>query len=172
MAKINKQCEVCESKFDCYESSGKRFCSQQCQHIWQRKPLLPSSRYRKSLCEDCGVEVKYSSSLCPSCAKRGKRNPFYKDGSTPEIKNIRNSKMIKAWRKLVFARDYWECQGCGHHGGVLHAHHIKSFKEYPELRFELSNGVTLCELCHKQVHWGQPPERLYERIMEVINVRK
>ena len=39
---------------------------------------------------------------------------------------------------------------CGDNkGGKLNAHHIKSFADYPELRFEVSNGITYCEDCHK-----------------------
>ena len=37
---------------------------------------------------------------------------------------------------------------CGNVGGYLNAHHIKKFSEYPELRFELSNGMTMCRDCH------------------------
>jgi 5-methylcytosine-specific restriction endonuclease McrA len=60
---------------------------------------------------------------------------------------------MKLWREAVFARDKWTCQDCGDKkGGNLEAHHIKSFAEFPELRFAIDNGITLCKDCHKIIH--------------------
>lgn len=76
----------------------------------------------------------------------------YQGGITPENKVIRNSEKIKYWRKDVFERDNYTCRKCNQKGGVLNAHHIKRFSDYPELRTELSNGITLCVECHKIEH--------------------
>lgn len=43
------------------------------------------------------------------------------------------------------------CQKCGSQEN-LHAHHIVSFTKHKELRFEVSNGICLCESCHKNFH--------------------
>lgn len=53
------------------------------------------------------------------------------------------------WREAVFARDNWTCIWCGQRGGRLNADHIKPWNLYPELRYELSNGRTLCVPCHR-----------------------
>lgn len=55
----------------------------------------------------------------------------------------------KNWRSNVFERDNWTCQTCGKRGCYLEPHHIKGWAKYSELRYELSNGVSLCIECHK-----------------------
>lgn len=55
----------------------------------------------------------------------------------------------KNWRKAVFERDNYTCQFCNVRGGTMHADHIKPWRYFPELRYELSNGRTLCVKCHR-----------------------
>lgn len=77
------------------------------------------------------------------------RHPSWRGGIAPMNKIIRGSLRYREWRESVFARDNWTCIWCGIRGGILHPDHIKPFALYPELRFELSNGRTLCVPCHK-----------------------
>jgi len=85
----------------------------------------------------------------------GSLNPAWKGGISSANKKIRESKKYQSWRKSVFERDNYICQECGIHNGngyniYLSAHHIKSYAKYPGLRFEVSNGITLCIWCHKK----------------------
>lgn len=77
---------------------------------------------------------------------------FYIDGRTPMNKALRGSYQYRLWREAVFARDNWTCQGegCGKRGCYLEADHIKSWSKFPELRFAIDNGRTLCVPCHEK----------------------
>ena len=79
----------------------------------------------------------------------GEKHPNWKGGISRAYKTGYYSVEYKDWRKQVFTRDNFTCQECGDVGYIT-AHHIKSFAKFPELRFELDNGLTLCESCHSK----------------------
>lgn len=64
----------------------------------------------------------------------------------------RNTKEYSEWRSSVFERDNFTCVDCKKRGGYIEAHHIKKFKDFAELRFDVDNGKTLCKPCHVNVH--------------------
>lgn len=100
-------------------------------------------------------------------AHKGEKNYNWKGGVTPLYEQIRKSFEYRQWRSDVFTRDSFTCQVCGDgRGGNLRAHHIKEFSEIMEKygikTFEqalaceelwnINNGTTLCERCHKKIH--------------------
>jgi hypothetical protein len=83
----------------------------------------------------------------------GEKNINWKGGVTPTNQLIRHSTEYKQWRKSVFERDDYTCQICFKKeevSGKLNADHIKPFANFPELRFDINNGRTLCIDCHKE----------------------
>jgi len=83
-------------------------------------------------------------------AQRGPKSHKWKGGISSTNELIRKSVEYKLWREAVFKRDSWTCIWGGKaHGSKLVADHIKPFAKYPELRFAIDNGRTLCEGCHK-----------------------
>jgi 5-methylcytosine-specific restriction endonuclease McrA len=93
--------------------------------------------------------IRKSLSGKPQLNHRGENNHNWKGGVTPENQKIRHSLEYKLWRNAVFIRDNYTCIWCGQMGGKLNADHIKPFALYPELRFSIDNGRTLCVDCHK-----------------------
>ena len=76
----------------------------------------------------------------------------WKGGITPENQVGRASSDYMNWRMSVFERDGFSCACCGSVGGKLNAHHIVPWSEDKSLRFDVNNGITLCEKCHKELH--------------------
>lgn len=97
-------------------------------------------------------------------AQRGSKARTWKGGKTSEAIIIRESFEYRLWRTAVFERDDYRCVFCGLKGGwsrvlkrrvVLNADHIKPFSMFPELRFAIDNGRTLCLECHQKTPtWG------------------
>jgi len=99
----------------------------------------------------------------------GFHDPFAAPGTIPKPtgesvkrnRSLRNSKQSKDWVKAVKLRDNWICLDCGDVG--IHAHHIKPWRDHPELRYEISNGVTLCVPCHEKKHKRKFPDWVHQQ---------
>lgn len=68
----------------------------------------------------------------------------------------------RKWRNEVYKRDNYTCQwpGCTL-GKKINAHHIKTWANFPGLRYDVNNGITLCSRHHKMI---QGIENYYESI--------
>jgi len=72
----------------------------------------------------------------------------------------RRSYRYEKWKGAVTSSNPYRCALCGRgslfeDGPKLVVHHIKSFAQYPELKYEPSNGMVLCVDCHRKVHKGE-----------------
>ena len=85
--------------------------------------------------------------------QKGDIHPNWKGGITPENSKARHNSKSRLWREEVFERDKYTCQKCkGKEGGRLHSHHIYNFANHIKLRYEIDNGITLHQECHKEFH--------------------
>lgn len=74
----------------------------------------------------------------------------YKKTIAPKVsKNKRGFNQV-AWATMIKLRD-GKCTECSSVYD-LHAHHIKSFKDNENLRYDVNNGITLCGQCHRKWH--------------------
>ena len=83
--------------------------------------------------------------------QKGKNNLNWKGGITPLNQKIRDSLEYHLWRRSIFMRDNRTCIWCGSKKDI-EADHIKPFAIFPELRFAIDNGRTLCRDCHKKTN--------------------
>ena len=93
----------------------------------------------------------------------------WKGGITPENARIRGSAKMLKWREDVLKRDKRRCKRCN----TLkkpQAHHVRSFAEYPDKRFDIDNGVTLCKSCHKLFHktYGNNPDNPEDKVAQFV----
>lgn len=93
----------------------------------------------------------------------GEKNCNWKNGKTSLSDTIRTDSLYKEWRKIIFERDNYTCQVCNKRGGKLNADHIypislvideecitkENYRKNKRL-WDLENGRTLCEYCHKK----------------------
>ena len=143
-----------QSKFKCL------FCGKEViyiRHSRERKFCCGSHRQmffqdaKRHKCLLCEKIIDHRSILCRKCAKQKDKHPNWKGGITEENHRIRLSIEYRLWREAVLARDNWTCQICGKRGGDMESHHIKKFAKFPELRFAIDNGLTLCVGCHRRI---------------------
>jgi len=60
--------------------------------------------------------------------------------------------VYEKWRKDILKRDNYRCQmpNCKNKTR-LQVHHIKRWASASTLRYEISNGITLCKQCHDSI---------------------
>jgi len=115
--------------------------------------------------------------------KKGENNPMYgvirennvlwNPDITDEQRVLQRKTYLDArFKKGVKARDSNTCKICGETKGTIVAHHLMSYTEYPEFRYDIDNGVTLCEKCHIDFHekfgWGKTTKEDFEAHLKTI----
>lgn len=74
----------------------------------------------------------------------------------------------REWMKAVKNRDGWKCRIADENcNGRMEAHHILNWKDHPELRYEINNGITLCHAHHPRKRAEE--KRLSPYFQELIN---
>lgn len=122
-----KKCENCIKDFTAPVWRKKRFCGYSCARL------------------KTGTKGKKIQSLS------GKNHYLWIEDRTKlkDDHKDRGGQLHRGWSNLVKKRDGWKCKinnkDCN---GNLEAHHILSWREYPELRYEINNGITLCQTHH------------------------
>lgn len=132
------------------------FTREWCQHISEaRKGKFQGSDnpfFGKHHTEKTKKAMSEKQIANPKFKRNGDEHWNWQGGITCENHQARNTQDLKNWRRSVYQRDNYTCQSCGIKGSRKHrlnAHHIKPFAKYPELRFDVSNGITLCKDCHE-----------------------
>jgi hypothetical protein len=186
-------------KYGCPYCSGKKLCKDNCllfthpdiSKEWDytnNKNLTPtdiSRSCRKKVwwkCKEghqwqaCVSSRSRHKSKCPTCHTintSGKNHYNYNPNLTDEDRiNKRFTPEYNNWKENVFKKNNYICQICNNRGGDLNAHHLMGYNKYIELRFNLDNGITLCETCHDNFHhiYGRGDNTLQQFEEHIINI--
>lgn len=172
MMKIIK-CQTCSKEFRVFPSREHtaKFCSNVCLGKWRAIAFIGEGHprwkggERSKVCQGCGnvfhwkqgkpfiswEKQKFCSKPCADkhgLRYTGEDHPLYNPNSRRKASRGKQG----AWARAVFSRDKNTCQHCGATEIQLHAHHVKSFADYPDLRWDVDNGLTLCWKCHLMIH--------------------
>jgi len=86
-------------------------------------------------------------------ARKGELHPLWIKDRTQVKRRFKESLstfQYQEWRTRVFTRDNFKCRmlntECS--GTYLEAHHILRLRDYPELSYDINNGITLCKFHH------------------------
>ncbi len=127
------------SEYDGYHSNITYKCLK-CTYIGKRS--LSSIICALYPCKNCYIENI-----------TGENSIHWKNDLTQEFReNGRATNEDYEWKRIVKERDNFTCQCCNRRGVEIHAHHINNYADFPEHRYEISNGITLCKECHIQFH--------------------
>lgn len=141
---IEKSCITCKKEFkvDWYRKDTAKYCSFKCKGIDKKGiSVSPGTQFEKG--------QKTPSPFGKDGKNVGENHWNWQGGKTKSLKRLRGTSEYISWRKSVFERDEYTCVLCNVRGVTLNADHILPFAFFPELRFDISNGRTLCEECHR-----------------------
>ena len=128
-------CQYCGEKYTVqkYREQTSHYCSHKCAGL---------ARFKGSNHPQWGKVKLYMV---------GENNPNWNGGTSINNKNRHHQQGYANWRRRVFDRDGYTCQNCGKTNCFLEAHHIISWKDSIEKRFDIDNGITLCKECHAKL---------------------
>lgn len=172
-----KECVVCKQFFfrkkqKLYRFKKQTTCSRRCNMRLQGRYWIGKKAHNNiqepNECRLCGeINMRPPSARRPFCNRkcmakwmsinnRAEHHWHWMGGITEKKSRNLLYEGYKEWRKSVYERDGYQCRICGTtESGKLRAHHIKPRQHFPELLLEISNGLTVCDNCHKEIHYGK-----------------
>ena len=140
---IIKHCAECGTLLELKNSRDierKKYCSHVCRGKVNGKKCDMTKLWEKANTSEANAKK----------VRVGKNHPKWITDRN-KVKSRARPEMTQ-WRNFVFTRDNFTCKYCQKIGGKLEAHHKAPYSKFPKLRWELDNGITLCESCHKSLH--------------------
>lgn len=162
--RVKRICLVCHTEFETHKyRSGSKYCSKACWSV-RNPPLSHECRHCHKIYTSFDRKSLFCSRRCARKTKTGPLSSNWKGGISLENERARLMPERREWSRAVLKRDGFKCIKCGSKKN-LHAHHVKPWAQFVDLRFVVSNGETLCEVCHGLVHGKNFANRRRKRCM-------
>lgn len=145
--KVILTCKTCNKEYEVIPAHAERsvYCSKECFYEGKKTGKFKT-------CEFCGKEFwSFKSSEERSGDRFCSWECYVEFKKDPNLDPTSRKASFKTWAPLVKERDNFICQKCGSTEN-LHAHHILEWQDYPDERFNVDNGITLCSKCHIETH--------------------
>lgn len=132
-------CYTCKNEFLVIQSrKNAKYCSKKCVGV----SIKGKSPWNK------GLKGFRLGEKRPNIMPMGDKHWSWKGGVSRDTHSTKEPR-YKNWRMAVFKRDSFSCRieniDCK---GQIQVHHILRWADYPELRYEINNGITLCQAHH------------------------
>lgn len=161
-AKAKSKCNTCGKTIYDYKYRKRKYCNKTCAYksFEIRYKGINNHFYGSKHTEETKqkiIEYNTGRKRTPESIEKfvkkisGKKHYKWIKDRTKISSRDRNNKS-KTWAKQIKKKYNYICCICHKKGGELNSHHIKSWKEYPDVRYNLDNGITLCTDCHRWVH--------------------
>lgn len=184
-------CLHCKNKFQYYrsrtinnriyfEKKKNKFCSGKCYHDSTKGVAQTGKRLIKSRksAQEMIDRRKYNPEVRQKWITKMKEitsgvnnHRWIKDRSKVVNQEERGRYLYQKWVKSTLSRDRDSCRiGNSDCSGKLEVHHILAWRDYPKLRFNINNGITLCHAHHPRVRSEE--KRLIPFFEELVSVSK
>lgn len=147
-----QECRKCKWCGENLTQSRSQFCNSSCFGKWNVEQNGSNILWDSMTVESQGRRRESLSIAKTGVARtdRGELNANWK-GNKSERRTAMERLEYKVWRATVFKRDNYTCVLCHEQVRKMEAHHIKPWADHIELRYDVNNGVTLCESCHDKI---------------------
>lgn len=110
--------------------------------------------YIKKILTEIGVHTRnISESLQVSDALRGENHYAWNPELTEDERLQNRGLEYKQWAFSVKEQYGFKCDCCGKDSnGDMVSHHLHNYKDFPDSRYDIDNGVCLCVKCHIAFH--------------------
>ena len=157
---IMKKCMDCSKIISTGSKTGYcMYCSRKHFPVWNKNltkkelPKLSNSGVKRGNTPyNKGHKMTHNQKIKLSCVNRNIDIENFDNFTTPKNKKERNKFDDSKIKQLCFEKANYTCDITGERGGKLNAHHLESWSNNKELRFDINNLVCLSEKIHKEFH--------------------